>query len=650
MAGELEKSRRLYQTLLLPDFSSVEEVRQAYKSLALKYHPDKNLADPSAAEKFRDVRVAYEILSSAERKQKYDCALRMYQPLGANSFTPGMRTPRAGGPADVGYNPYMPTGNATSNIYEELNSYATRRAGKYHRRSSSAASPREDRASQYTKEQQEFFKKREKEHRAELRKRLAQERREQIARDLEALRRERERREETQQRSRLPRAGNENRRTCASAGCRRASPYARVPMENLPQGGANRETPRVFSARDTHPPGGFPDVLRPLQSPRPPRQLFDADAERAERMRREKERQAEVRRTEQEKYLERLIRQRMREARMRERELEEAERQERENQRRVLFSDERSVREQVVEPQEQLGRRRLWREYKLQLRWCLFQLHLRNTSEKEAADRSLIQSLEAEHFELLRLQWRESCGRTGCQTDEDLAWKYLLLDHARMQKTIFMQEQSNVISTQSMEFEAVLSAEAMAFAILEVQRRENEDRLQLVKESLDGYLVYYSNRHKLTEQELMKSALIDERAVVIHDEGLSRALLLTLMQEWRGRCGLRQDEDDEFLVLIQQRASERHLRHLREVEQARLSERQAQEATVAALRAEVRRLQQAMRSASLPVASDRGEDSSAATSPRDAELLMADANDTPSEGRRYFLCRPAQHEGHHGQP
>ncbi|RNF05337.1 putative chaperone DNAJ protein [Trypanosoma rangeli] len=648
MTGDLEKSRRLYQTLLLPDFSSVEEVRQAYKSLALKYHPDKNLADPSAAEKFRDVRVAYEILSNVERKQKYDCTLRMYQPLGANSFTPGIRTPRAGCPADAGYNPYMPTGNTTSSIYEELNSYAARRAGKQQRRSFSAASSPEDRASQYTKEQQEFFKKREKEHRAKLQKRLAQERKEQIARDLEALRREQERREETQQRSRQLRPGNEARRACASVGSRRASPFPRVPMENLSHVGTSKELPKVFSARVPHSPGGFSDMARPLQSPRPPRPLFDAEADRAERVRREKERQAEVRRAEQEKYMDRLIRQRMRETRMKERELEEAERRERENKQQVLMLDEKSVREQVIEAQEQIERRRLWRQYKLQVRWHVLQLRLRQISGKETIGRILIQSWEEEQFELLCLQRKESWGRTGCQMDEDLAWNDFLLYHVRIQEVIFAQKQCKLISAQSMEFEAVCSAEAVAFAILEVQRQESVSRLQLMKDSLECYLECYRTRHEFSEQELMRNALIDERGIVIKEEALDRAFLFTAMQEWRGRCALEEEEEDAILEIIQQRASERQGQHLREVEQARLLERQSQVTTIAALQAEVRRLRQDMYFTSA-VPPSREEESFALSLPHNSELLRDATMDTPPKSIEYFPWWFVRQKDHHGQ-
>lgn len=70
-------SSKLYEVLCLPHFSSIPEIRTAYKTLALKYHPDKNLGDPEAAEKFKEVKDAYELLSNEEKKKKYDLQLQV---------------------------------------------------------------------------------------------------------------------------------------------------------------------------------------------------------------------------------------------------------------------------------------------------------------------------------------------------------------------------------------------------------------------------------------------------------------------------------------------------------------------------------------------------------------------------------------------
>ncbi|EKG02677.1 chaperone DNAJ protein, putative [Trypanosoma cruzi] len=638
MTGELEKSRRLYQTLLLPNFSSIEEVRQAYKALALKYHPDKNLNDPSAAEKFRDVRVAYEILSSLERKQKYDCTLRLHQPLGANSFSTGIRTPRAGYTSDVGCKSYTMPGNATSNIYEELNSYAARKAGERQRRTSSAATPRGDRASQYTKEQKEFFRKREKEHQANIRKRREQEKREQIARDLEALRREQERREEILQRSQQLRTGNENRRACASAGIRRASPFPRAASENTPQGGTNKEVPKVFLARDIHSAAVLPDTVRPIPSPRPRRPFCGANEDRGERLRQEKERQAEVRRAEQEKYLERLMRQRMREARLKERELEAVERRERENLRRILFLDEKSEREQLFEPQEKMERRRIWMEHKLSIRNCVLRSGLRRTVEKEEANREFLLSLQEEQFEFLYLQKKESWGRASCRMDEDLSWKQLKSHHKEIQRVIFMREQKEIMCTYCMEFEALRFTEAMTFALIEVQRQEHVNRLQLIEEFHDYCRLHYGLLQELLANGLMEGALIVERTLLINEEESARALLLLELHEWRDRHALEKDELSEVLNLIKQRASERHANHLKEVKQTRIAERRAKEATIAALQVEIRHLQRAMRAASLTVSPGGERGGFVENLPCGVEFLGEEGIDTVARSSLDLRC------------
>lgn len=62
----------LYDVLEIQPSASEQEIKKAYRKLAMKYHPDKNAHDPAAADKFKDVGHAYEILSDPQKRQVYD--------------------------------------------------------------------------------------------------------------------------------------------------------------------------------------------------------------------------------------------------------------------------------------------------------------------------------------------------------------------------------------------------------------------------------------------------------------------------------------------------------------------------------------------------------------------------------------------------
>jgi len=64
--------RDYYEILEVPRTASAEEIKKAYRKMALKFHPDKNPDDPTAESKFKEAAEAYEILSDAEKKQRYD--------------------------------------------------------------------------------------------------------------------------------------------------------------------------------------------------------------------------------------------------------------------------------------------------------------------------------------------------------------------------------------------------------------------------------------------------------------------------------------------------------------------------------------------------------------------------------------------------
>jgi len=61
-----------YEILGIEKSASQEEIKKAYRKLAIKYHPDKNPEDKTAEEKFKKIAEAYEVLSDEEKKSNFD--------------------------------------------------------------------------------------------------------------------------------------------------------------------------------------------------------------------------------------------------------------------------------------------------------------------------------------------------------------------------------------------------------------------------------------------------------------------------------------------------------------------------------------------------------------------------------------------------
>lgn len=64
--------RDYYEVLGLEKNASAEDIKKAYRQLAIKYHPDKNQGNKEAEEKFKEATEAYEILSNPDKRDKYD--------------------------------------------------------------------------------------------------------------------------------------------------------------------------------------------------------------------------------------------------------------------------------------------------------------------------------------------------------------------------------------------------------------------------------------------------------------------------------------------------------------------------------------------------------------------------------------------------
>ena len=64
--------RDCYDVLGVPRSASKDDIKKAYRKLALKYHPDKTKGDKASEEKFKEASEAYHILSDEKRKANYD--------------------------------------------------------------------------------------------------------------------------------------------------------------------------------------------------------------------------------------------------------------------------------------------------------------------------------------------------------------------------------------------------------------------------------------------------------------------------------------------------------------------------------------------------------------------------------------------------
>jgi len=104
--------RDYYEVLGLAREAGDEDIKKAYRKLAIKYHPDKNPGDKSAEEKFKEVGEAYEALSDPQKRAAYD-------QYGHAAFDPRMRAGRGGGFHDP-FEIFREAFGGTGGIFDDL--------------------------------------------------------------------------------------------------------------------------------------------------------------------------------------------------------------------------------------------------------------------------------------------------------------------------------------------------------------------------------------------------------------------------------------------------------------------------------------------------------------------------------------------------
>src|SRR6202000_440811 len=86
-----------YKVLGVPKTAKADEIKQSYRKLARKYHPDANKGDRDAEERFKEISEAYNTLSDEKKRKEYDDARSMF---GGG----GMRMPgQSGGQGGYGF-------------------------------------------------------------------------------------------------------------------------------------------------------------------------------------------------------------------------------------------------------------------------------------------------------------------------------------------------------------------------------------------------------------------------------------------------------------------------------------------------------------------------------------------------------------------
>ncbi len=88
--------RDYYQTLGLSKSASGKEIKQAFRKLARKLHPDVNPGDKAAESRFKEINEAYEVLGDPDKRRKYDelgANWRQYRASAAGGPVPGRGYP-----------------------------------------------------------------------------------------------------------------------------------------------------------------------------------------------------------------------------------------------------------------------------------------------------------------------------------------------------------------------------------------------------------------------------------------------------------------------------------------------------------------------------------------------------------------------------
>src|SRR2546428_9048365 len=86
-----------YQVLGVPETATVDEIKRAFRRLAKQHHPDRNPGKPQAAERFKEINEAHDVLSDPAKRKQYDQLRRYGAFAGAGGYGGAGRGPGRGG-------------------------------------------------------------------------------------------------------------------------------------------------------------------------------------------------------------------------------------------------------------------------------------------------------------------------------------------------------------------------------------------------------------------------------------------------------------------------------------------------------------------------------------------------------------------------
>src|SRR5881275_529408 len=116
-----------YSTLGVAKTANEKEIKQAFRKLARKHHPDVNPGDKAAEARFKEINEAYEVLGDPEKRKKYDELGADWERGGRQQAPPGWG--QAGGGGGFGPGEFSFGGTGFSDFFEQFFGGSARRGG-----------------------------------------------------------------------------------------------------------------------------------------------------------------------------------------------------------------------------------------------------------------------------------------------------------------------------------------------------------------------------------------------------------------------------------------------------------------------------------------------------------------------------------------